>query len=107
VIHHSDHGSQYTSIVFTDRVKEAGILGSMGFVGDAFVLAVAESFYATLQTELLDRNSWPTRGELKNGIFEYIEVFYNRGRRHSTLRRLSPDKFERRWFDEHEKPEAA
>jgi len=107
VIHHSDHGSQYTSIVFTDRVKEAGILGSMGFVGDALVLAVAESFYATLQTELLDRNSWPTRGELKNGIFEYIEVFYNRGRRHSTLRRLSPDKFERRWFDEHEKPEAA
>ncbi|MDI9390478.1 MAG: hypothetical protein QM402_03980 [Synergistota bacterium] len=53
MIHHSDHGSQYTSIVFTDRMEEAGILGSMGFVGDAFVLAAAESFYATLQTELL------------------------------------------------------
>jgi transposase InsO family protein len=107
VIHHSDHGSQYTSIVFTDRMKEAGILGSMGFVGDALDNAAAESFYATLQTELLDRNSWPTREELKNAIFEYIEVFYNRSRRHSTLRRLSPDEFERRWFDEHEKPEAA
>ena len=53
VIHHSDHGSQYTSIVFTDRMKEAGILGSMGFVGDAFVLAAAESFYATLKARLL------------------------------------------------------
>ncbi len=57
VIHHSNHGSQCTSIVFTDRMKEAGTLGSMGFVGDAPDNAVAESFYATLQTELLDRNS--------------------------------------------------
>ena len=107
VIHHSDHGSQYTSIVFTDRMKEAGILGSMGFVGDALDNAAAESFYATLQIELLDRNSWSTREELKNAIFEYIEVFYNRSRRHSTLEYLSPDEFEQRWFDEHEKPEAA
>jgi len=53
------------------------------------------------------RNSWPTREELKNAIFEYIEVFYNRSRRHSTLEYLSPDEFEQRWFDEHEKPEAA
>jgi len=81
------------------EAAEAGILGSMGFVGDAFVLAAAESFYATPQTELLDRNSWLTREELKNAIFEYIKVFYNRSRRHSTLRRLSPDEFERRWFE--------
>jgi transposase InsO family protein len=52
-------------------------------------------------------NSWPTRGELKNAIFEYIEVFYNGSRRHSTLEYLSPDEFERWWFDEHEKSEAA
>ncbi len=88
-------------------MKEAPLLDSMGFVGDAPDNAVAESFYATLQTELLDRNSWPTRGEFKNGIFEYIEVFYNRIRRHSTLEYLNPDEFERRWFDEHEKSEAA
>jgi len=96
LIHHSDHGSRYTALAFSRRLEEAGILGSMGSVGDAFDNAVAESFFATLQTELLDRPSWPTRQGLKTAIFEYIEVFYNRRRRHSTLGYLSPVEFERR-----------
>ena len=96
VIHHSDHGSQYTSLLFTSRLQEAGIQGSMGSVGDALDNAVAESFYATLQTELLDRQSWPTRESLRLAIFEYIEVFYNRCRRHSALGYLSPMEFEAR-----------
>ena len=69
----------------------------MGTVGDALDNAVAESFFATLQTELLDRQSWPTRLELRSSIFEFIEVFYNRQRRHSTLNYLSPAEYERRW----------
>lgn len=69
----------------------------MGIVGDALDNAVAESFFATLQTELLDRCHWPTKQALRSAIFEYIEGFYNRRRRHSTLRYLSPVEFERRW----------
>lgn len=95
VIHHSDHGAQYTSLVFGRRLQEAGIVGSMGSVGDALDNAVAESFYATLQTELLDRRPWPTRAGLKTAIFEYIEAFYNRRRRHSALGYLSPAEFDR------------
>ena len=95
VIHHSDHGSQYTSLAFTARMSEAGVLGSMGTVGDAFDNAAAESFFATLQTELLDRYFWPTRRTLMTAIFSYIEVFYNRKRRHSTLGYLSPKDYER------------
>lgn len=97
VIHHSDHGAQYTSIAFGKTLCEAGILGSMGSVGDAYDNAVAESFFATLETELLIRSSWMTRQQLKTAIFDYIEVFYNRRRRHSTLDYLSPLEFERRW----------
>ena len=96
LIHHSDHGSQYTSLAFGQRLEQADILGSMGSVGDALDNAVAESFFATLQTELLDRQSWQTRQQLKTAIFEFIEVFYNRQRRHSTLEYLSPFEFERR-----------
>jgi len=91
LIHHSDHGSQYSALAFSRRLEEAGILGSMGSVGDALDNAVAESFFATLQTELLDRHSWPTRQGLKTAIFEYIEVFYN-----PALGYLSPVEFERR-----------
>jgi len=92
-----DHGVQYTSLAFTRRLKEAGITGSMGTVGDALDNAVAESFFASLQTELLDRRHWPTRAALSLALFEYIEVFYNRHRRHSTLGYLTPEEFERRW----------
>jgi len=95
VVHHSDHGAQYTSLAFTKRLREAGIVGSMGSVGDAYDNAVAESFFATLQTELLDRGRWPTRQTLATAIFSYIEGFYNRKRRHSALGSLSPEEYER------------
>ena len=72
-------------------------MGSMGTVGDALDNAVAESFFATLQTELLDRRQWPTRRSLRSAIFAYIEAFYNRWRRHSTLGYDSPAEFEPRW----------
>lgn len=94
VIHHSDHGSQYTSLAFGQGLEQAGVLGSMGSVGDALDNAVAESFFATLQTELLDRYHWPTRQSLRSAMFEFIHVFYNRQRRHSTLGYLSPAEFE-------------
>ena len=89
------------------RLEAAGILGSMGSVGDALDNAVAESFFATLQTELLNRGPWPTRQILKTAIFEYVEGFYNRHRRHSALGYLSPDEFERRWYLDHEVPVTA
>ncbi len=74
------------------------MLGSMGRVGDALDNAVAESFFASLQTELLDRQPWPMRQMLRSVIFEYSEGFYNRRRRHSTLGYLSPADYERRWY---------
>jgi putative transposase len=89
-VHHSDHGTQYTSWAFGQRLRHAGLLGSMGTVGDALDNAVAESFFATMQTELLDRRIWDTRTQLAQAIFEWIEVFYNRQRRHSTLGMLDP-----------------
>jgi len=95
LIHHSDHGSQYTALAFTERLKQAGVQGSMGTVGDALDNAMAESFFATLQTELLDRGRWPTRQTLTTGIFRYIQTFYNRKRRHSALGYLSPEEYER------------
>lgn len=98
LIHHSDHGAQYTALAFGNTLQNAGMLGSMGRVGDALDNAVAESFFASLQTELLDRQPWPTRQMLRSAIFEYIEGFYNRNRRHSTLGYLSPADYERRWY---------
>mgnify|MGYP002778941397 CR=1 FL=1 len=94
LVHHSDHGSQYTSLAFGQRLEQAHILGSMGTVGDALDNAVAESFFATLQVELLDRRRWQTRAQLTTAIFEYTEVFYNRQRLHSTLGYLSPTEYE-------------
>jgi putative transposase len=94
VVHHSDHGCQYTSLAFGRRLREAGVVGSMGSVGDCFDNAVAESFFATLECELLDRRSWPTRRELATEVFDFVEVFYNRRRRHSTLGYLSPADYE-------------
>lgn len=109
VIHHSDHGSQYTSLAFTNRLKQAGLVGSMGTVGDALDNAPAESFYATLQTELLNRGRWPTRRSLTTAIFSFIEGFYNRNRRHSALGYLSPDEYERKMAGSHptNEPEVA
>jgi putative transposase len=87
---HADHGSQFTSWAFSERVKKAGLALSMGRVGDAFDNAMMEAFWARLQTELLNRKRWPTRLELANAIFEYLEIFHNRKRRHSSLGMLTP-----------------
>jgi putative transposase len=101
LIHHSDQGSQYVSLAFGQAAREAGIARSMGSRGDAYDNAVAESFFATLKKELVHRQSWPTRRELTSEVFEYIEGFYNRVRRHSTLGMLSPLDFENRTLREH------
>jgi len=93
VIHHSDHGSQYTSIEFGKRCREAGVRPSMGSVGDAYDNALAESFFATLECELLDRRSFKTQVEARMAIFEFIEGFYNPRRRHSSIGYLSPITF--------------
>lgn len=97
VIHHSDHGSQYTSLLFGERCQAVGIRCSMGSVGDCDDNAMAESFFATLECELLARQPFPTHLAARTALFEYIEVFYNRQRWHSALGYLSPVEFERRW----------
>ena len=94
LIHHSDAGSQYVSLGFGQAARDAGIAISMGSKGDAYDNAVAESFFATLKKELIHRRSWPSRRELGSAVFEYIEAFYNRERRHSTLQMLSPHDYE-------------
>ena len=95
VIHHSDQGSQYTSIAFGLRCKEAGVRPSMGSVGDAYDNAMCESFFATLECELLDRRKFRTKAEARMAVFEFIEGWYNPGRRHSALGYLSPIDYER------------
>lgn len=94
LVHHSDRGSQYTSVEFGTRLKEAKLLPSVGSVADALDNAVAESFISTLKRELLHRHSWPSRESVRVGIFEYIECFYNPRRRHSSLGHLSPVEYE-------------
>ena len=94
LIHHSDQGSQYVSLGFGQKARDAGIAVSMGSKGDCYDNAVAESFFATLKKELIHRRSWPTRAELRTEVFDYIEVFYNRQRRHSTLGQQSPLDYE-------------
>jgi putative transposase len=96
LIHHSDHGCQYTSVAFGRRCREAGIAASMGSVGDCFDNAMAESFFASLECELIDRSRWRTHTDARMAIFDYIECFYNPRRRHSALGYLSPAQFERR-----------
>jgi len=98
VIHHSDQGSQYTSLAFGRRLREAGLVGSMGSRGDCFDNATAESFFATLECELLARHRFPTRSAARLALFDYIEGFSNTHRRHSALGYLSPAAYERRWF---------
>ena len=95
VIHHSDQGSQYTSVAFGVRCKEAGVRPSMGSVGDAYDNAMCESFFATLECELLDRRKFRTKAEARMAVFEFIEGWYNPGRRHSALGYLSPINYEK------------
>jgi len=96
VIHHSDEGSQYTSIAFGNRCREMGVRPSMGTVGDAYDNAMAESFFASLECELIARRSWKTKTEARLAVFTWIESWYNPRRRHSGLDYLSPDNFERK-----------
>jgi putative transposase len=97
LVHHSDRGTQYLSLALGARLAELGIAASVGAPGTAYDNALAESFFATLETELIDRSSWTTRASARLAVFEWIEVFYNRVRRHSSLGHLSPDEFERRY----------
>ncbi|MDQ3766112.1 MAG: IS3 family transposase [Actinomycetota bacterium] len=94
VVHHSDQGCQYTSLLFTRRCGSVGIEVSMGSRGDCFDNAVLESFHASLKKDLIYRQSWPTKAAARTAVFDYIEAFYNRRRRHSTLGMLSPVTFE-------------
>ena len=94
---HSDHGAQYTSWAFGKRLRDAGLLGSMGTVGDCYDNAMMESFWHTMQLELLDTRIWESREELANAIFEWIECWYNPYRRHSSIGMHSPVTFESRY----------
>ena len=95
VIHHSDQGSQYTSIAFGRRCREAGVRPSMGSVGDCYDNALCESFFATLECELLDRHRFRSQAEARMAVFEFIEGWYNPRRRHSAISYLSPLDYER------------
>jgi len=95
LIWHSDQGAQFVSLAFGQQARAAGIAQSMGSKGDCYDNAVAESFFATLKKELINRRSWPSKAELRTEVFDYIEVFYNRERRHSTLGQRSPADYEK------------
>ncbi len=99
VIHHSDQGTQYTSISFGRRCKQAGVRPSMGSVGDCYDNAMCESFFATLECELIDRTTFRTHAEAKLAIFEFIEGWYNPHRRHSSIDYLSPINYEKRMLE--------
>jgi Transposase and inactivated derivatives len=91
---HADRGAQYTSWIFGHRLRQAGLLGSMGRVASSVDNALIESFWSTMQRELLDRAVWNSKTELASAIFEWIEGFYNPRRRHTALGNLSPADFE-------------
>ena len=93
---HSDHGVQFGSWAFTRRARDSGLIPSMGSIGDCYDNAVIESFWSRMQVELLDRRRWRTRLELANAMFEYLEIFHNRQRRHSSIGWLTPIEFETR-----------
>ena len=90
----SIRGTQYTSLAFGRRAREARISLSMGSTGDAYDNAMAESFFASLETELIERSSWRTRADARLAVFDYIEAFYNRTRLHSALSYRSPNQYE-------------
>jgi putative transposase len=93
-IAHADHGGQYTSWLFGTRLREAGLLGSMGSVGDCFDNSVVEAFFSGLQRELLDQHHWTSRAQLATALFEWIECWYNPHRRHSYCHGFSPNDYE-------------
>lgn len=95
VVHHSDQGSQYTSVAFGQRCQTAGVLPSMGACGDCYDNAITESFFATLECELLLRATFRTHTQARTALFDYIEGFYNQHRRHSALGYVSPAAYER------------
>jgi putative transposase len=101
LLHHSDRGSQYACGDYQTHLARHGFVGSMSRRGDCWDNAVAESFFATLKVELVHDALWPTRAAARGAVFEYIEVFYNRQRRHSSLGFLSPLAFERQWHQQH------
>ena len=95
VIHHSNQGTQYPSLAFGKRCREMGVRPSTGSVGDCHDNAMAESFFATLGCELIDRRSLRTRAQAKRAVFDFVEGWYNPGRRYGALGYLSPNDFER------------
>lgn len=99
---HSDHGSQFTSWAFGQRLRAAGLLASMGTVGDCYDNAMMESFWGTMQLELLDSKPWESRAVLASAVFEWIECWYNPKRRHSSIGMHSPITFEtlQTWSEE-------
>ncbi|MCC8245006.1 integrase core domain-containing protein [Saccharothrix sp. NEAU-S10] len=96
VLHRPVELAQFTSWTFTRRAKESGLLPSMGSIGDCYDSAMIKSFWGRVQTELLDRRRWRTRLELANALFEYLEMFHNRRRRHTALGMLTPIEYELR-----------
>lgn len=105
LVHHSDQGSQYVSLVFGQRCHDAGIAQSMGSKGDAYDNAVAESFFSSLKKERINRRSWPTKQEVRTVIFEWIEGWYNAERLHSTLGYVSPAVYEETSLPQQQKSE--
>ena len=96
LLHHSDRGVQYAALDYRELLAAHQMTSSMSRRANCYDNAVAESFFATLRWELLDRHQWPTRALARSAIFEYIEIWYNRQRRHSALDYLSPWQYERR-----------
>jgi putative transposase len=96
---HSDRGVQFTSWAFSQRVKDVGIVPSMGAVGSAYDNAMVEAFWGRMQVELFNRKRWTTRIELATAIHDYIELFHNTRRRHSALGMLSPTDYETRYLN--------
>jgi putative transposase len=95
VVHHSDRGSQYTSLAFGTTLRDSGLVASMGSRGDAYDNALAESFMSTIKTELVKQRTWKTRDQARLAVFRYIECFYNPLRRHSSIQMRSPDEHEK------------
>ncbi|WP_031470472.1 IS3 family transposase [Sciscionella sediminilitoris] len=94
---HSDHGVQFASWAFTKRARDSGLVPSMGSIGDCYDNAMIESFWSRMQVELLDRQRWHTRIELANAIFDYLEIWHNRQRRHSSIDMLTPIEYENKF----------